>query len=99
MLRAVIVKFADPTLLIASDIDDIARLAGAIAKMDFLVLREIAIKPQPALASFTLVGDSVLWYISEVERRRVVAALVAMMHIRSRPMPIYILRVTHLVLM
>jgi hypothetical protein len=35
MLRAVIVKFADPTLLITSDIDDIARLAGAIAKMDF----------------------------------------------------------------
>ena len=99
MLRAVIVEFSDPTLLITGDIDDIARLAGAVAEVNFLVLRdsadcklhglrEIAIKPPPALASFTLVGDSVLWYISEVERRRVVAALVAMMHSRSRPMPI-----------
>ena len=94
MLRAAILQFSDPTLLITGDIDDIARLAGAIAEKDFLVLRdsadcklhglrEIAIKPSSALASFTLVEDGVLWQISEVERRRVVAALVGLMHSRE----------------
>lgn len=82
MLRAAIVQFSDPTLLITGDIDDLARLARAIAEQDFFVLRdsadcklhglrEIAIKPSSALASFTLARDNVLWQILEIERRRV----------------------------